>query len=185
MDEKQLLLKTENISKPLDVEINGDEKWLESISSHFPPPPGEANPKLTGLLTIKPAEFGEFLVEGGLTYSPYVKCSRCDFPIQWPIEKKVLARFKGPSTFSTAPETDLSSHDMDDYPIEEGQINLEQVTIDSIMTEIPERTVRHADGSSKCLLCDKELEENLVSRSKPVESDNPFAVLKNLNLPDS
>ncbi|SMF47128.1 YceD family protein [Pseudobacteriovorax antillogorgiicola] len=164
------------------IEIQGDEEWLQPLYKSFVGKPGSQ--LLTGTIEIKSEGYGYASIEGELNYTPLVPCSRCADPISWPLSRKLEARFKPSDEMATASEVDLIAEDFDYYYVEDNQVDIQQVIIDAIMTSLPSQLVQRSDDGKSCRVCGKDISADEVYRSKSKEDESPFAILKNLNLPN-
>ena len=167
------------------VDIVGSEDWLAELYQSFPAPPkGRDKPLITGALEVKSDGYGYASLKGHLTFSPYVTCSRCADPIQWNLDRDLVARFKPKDDIAEAREVDLVPEDLDFYYIEDGTLDLLQVLIDSIVGWLPSQLVKRSKDGKSCVVCNEDISDTSVYRSKTKEEESPFAALKNLKLPN-
>ncbi len=177
-----------------NIQIDGTEAWLNEIYASFL---GNAAYGLKGQLTIKPEAYGLYTVEGKIEYVPLVSCSRCQKEIPWPINKDISVRFidrvAAESSFEIEGmddddevERDLVPEDLDTYYLDEkGELDVEMVINDIVQTALPTRLiVLNKDGKS-CLICLDNVETPLVYKDEKDIDISPFAMLKNLKLPDA
>ena len=173
----------EELQNPITVTISGDEDWLNDLYTNFLKSKG-SSPKLTGEITIKLDGYGYASVSGNLSYMPYVPCSRCADPISWPINKSFEARFKPKDEVAEASEVDLVADDFEYYYVENDTLDIQQVIVDTILTTLPSQLILKTEDNKSCRACGKDITDSEVYRSKAKEDESPFAVLKNLKLPN-
>lgn len=180
-----------DMREALKVSIQGDEAWLAEIYASFL---GNEGRGIQGEVVICPEPYGVYSVKGQISYVPKVSCSRCELAIPWPIERAIDVRFidRDGSGFEIegddeeSDEGDLTPEDLDTYYLgNEGEIDLEMIVNDLVQTAIPTRTIAlSADGKS-CAICLEDVAKPLVFEDGNKEDQSPFAVLKNLKLPDA
>ncbi len=183
-------LKASEIREPVEVEIRGDESWLSLIYESFQLKKGPVDRRLTGNLKITPEEYGVYTLTGRLSYTPKVSCGRCEDQIDWAIEREINARFLTPVKAEDLGieededfETDLEPEDLDSYYLDNGWIDVEQVINDLVQTALPQRLVKTTADGKACAVCLVDLQDRLVYQDETAKEANPFAVLKNLKLP--
>ncbi|HYX32083.1 MAG TPA: DUF177 domain-containing protein [Oligoflexus sp.] len=184
-------LKAEELRSPLTVTISGDEPWLGLIYQSFDmkgPAPSER--RITGSLKVTPTNYGLYDIEGDVQFTPSVSCSRCEDQIAWPIQRKIKVRYLEQTPLDEEEikeeiERDLEPSDMDAYYIDpQGMIDLEVVVNDFIQTALPTRLVKTSADGKSCLICHKDVSEKTVFKDAVKPEHSPFAVLKNLKLPE-
>lgn len=173
-------VKVEDINDSYSLTLKGDEEWLGIVYEFFAPPVGAQKPLLSGQLRIQKEIEGVYKVTGSLAYSPFVNCSRCEDPIAWPLQVSVDTRFLD-QEYTHKPNVNLKESDLEVYQIVEDALDIGQVVIDAVQTELPLRLVREDEKTGRCLLCDKNVSDSVayVDEQQP-ESDNPFQKLKGL-----
>ncbi len=176
-------LKTDDLREVLTIDIRGDESWLRDIYSSFGQKEGQDQAKITGRLTVTPADYGVFYVRGQITYAPFVHCGRCEDLIPWQIDRRLDARFLTPYDDGEDEEKDLTPEDLDDYYIENKEINIEPLVNDLIQTALPSRLIQTTADGKACAICLEDVQTPLVFEQQTSEEASPFAVLKNLKLP--
>ena len=169
-------IKTSSLVKPQTVSIQGDEPWLESIYTSFVE--GATPARLTGQLTLTPDTAGFGRVKGEISYTPLVDCSRCAEAIPWPINEKIDVLFRPAKSRDNAElqahsqkEYLLAREDLDDYVMDNGQLDLEELINDTVQMTIPLQTVPVVEGelgSSNCGICGIDLEQDQVYGEAPV-----------------
>lgn len=166
------------------IVITGEEPWLEGIYSEFPPPKGQMKPLVTGNVEIfcEEIEGAGYRVKGEIAYEPFVECSRCgDIKLQWPVSASFDVVFLAPDLKAMAhKEINLSEEELNDYFIDNGQIDLELLINDYIQMGIPQRTLKESEDGESCLTCGVNLDEDRVYGEEKSEDDSPFAALKGL-----
>ncbi len=186
-------LKVTELRDSLRVEIRGDEPWLGFIYESFGQREVGKGPLVTGHFTVAPGDYGVFTVKGLVRYTPKVPCGRCQDGIDWLIERDIDVRFLSPfvpeefkeEDEEGEEERDLEPEDLDSYYIEKGVLDIEQVLNDLIQTSLPQRLVKATPDGKSCLVCLADLQERMVYEDKQAKDTNPFAVLKNLKLPEN
>jgi uncharacterized metal-binding protein YceD (DUF177 family) len=183
-------LKAEDLRSPKTIPITGDEPWLGLIYESFDikgaVPPER---RITGSLTIIPSNYGLYQIEGAVQFTPTVACSRCEDRIPWEISRKIKVRYLEQAPLEEDAEEEiereLEPSDMDAYYIDaQGMIDLEIVINDFIQTALPTRLVKTASDGKSCLICHKDVSEKAVFKDEIKPEQSPFAVLKNLKLPE-
>ena len=173
----------EELQKPKTIELNGNEEWLAELYKSFIRCKKE-EPKLTGTLKISLEGYGYAKVEGDLSYLPKVPCSRCADPITWPINKSFVAKFKPKDEMADASDVELIADDLEYYYIENNSLDIQQVIIDTVVTTLPSQLVIKSEDGKSCQICGIDLNNDEVYRTRSKEEDSPFAVLKNMKLPN-
>lgn len=180
-------IKVADLKEPLVVKVSGKEDWLGTIYGYFPAPEGKNSPLIQGELTVKAKGYGIVEVYGNLAYAPFIECSRCAEPLQWPIHREVDLMYRELPVNETPRERELTLKEMDDFYIRDGLIDLELVINEEIQLEVPSTTVPKDSKSRGCSFCSEQAEKGGVafgSNPEPKERENPFAILKNLKLPN-
>lgn len=177
-------INVKELEKDLEIDIKGDEPWLEKIYDTFKLSENiewaEDKEKNSGVITgaVKVSvTYATVIVRGHVSYVAPVSCSICTRAINWPIHENIeVGVLKSTPEFEE--ETELSAGELDDYYLEDDTFfDLELAINDAIQTAVPMQTVkRSADGN--CAVCKKNLEQDLTADSNSVSSDNPFSVLK-------
>lgn len=172
-------LPTRTITKPITLELTGEEEWLESLYSQFGCPKGQTKPILTGVVQVSLRGDDQFQVALDLTYTPFVPCSRCSELIPWGIRVEETFKVKEtPESFHEGGGHVLQSDELDEYFLAEGAIDLGQMILDAVHTAIPQQTVPLRDESDHCRVCLEPAAPFEISLSDL--SENPFKVLEGL-----
>ena len=162
----------------INIDLFGNEPELELIYQHFPPPASAEKPLLTGKIQIACLTESHITVCGEVSYEPFVTCSRCSFPIRWPIKETLSYTLLEPSIDekdSPAQENDGSSF------FHNGEWHLDEMINDIIVLAVPFQTIRrNPRDESQCLECAKNISGSHVYSSdpEPQTTDNPFHVLE-------
>ena len=180
-------LKTDDLREVLTIDIRGDEAWLKDIYASFGQKEGDSSAKISGRLTVTPSDYGVFYVRGQILFTPFVHCGRCEDMIPWEIDRRLDARFLTPYDAGDEEEAekDLTPEDLDDYYIEGKEINIEPLVNDLIQTALPSRLIRTTADGKACAICLEDVQVPLVFEQQSAEDASPFAVLKNLKLPEN
>lgn len=178
-------IKVADLKEPLVVKVSGNEDWLKTIYSYFPAPKETNAPLIQSELTITAKGYGIVEVQGNITYSPFIECSRCAEPLQWSIHRDVELMYRELPENESPRERELTLKDMDDFYVRDGLIDLELIINEEIQLEIPGTTVPKDSEGRGCTVCTEQAEKGGTTYSTPehTERENPFAVLKNLKLP--
>lgn len=177
--------KVEELRHSVAIEIKGDEPWLSKIYGSFGQKTPGDGPRLTGHLTLTPDNYGAYYLKGDVVYSPFVACGRCEDLIPWEIRRTFAVRFLTPYEDEDGTvEKDLTPEDLDDYYIENKEIDLEPVLNDMIQTSLPTRLIKTTADGKACSICLEDVQTPLVYEQQKAEDASPFAVLKNLKLPE-
>jgi len=178
-------LKAEDLRSPKTITITGDEPWLGLIYESFNLTKPQEDRRITGSLTVTPSAYGLYQIDGEVSFTPMVSCSRCEDFIPWEITRKIKVRYldQGPIEEDEV-ERDLEPSDMDAYYLEDGYLNLEVVVNDFIQTALPSRTVKTSADGKSCLICHKDVSDRVAFQDEVKPEPSPFAVLKNLKLPE-
>jgi uncharacterized metal-binding protein YceD (DUF177 family) len=183
-------LKAEDLRSPQTITISGDEPWLHLIYESFDIKGAvPATRRITGSLTVTPSTYGLYDIEGEVQFTPTVACSRCEDMIPWEISRKIKVRYLEQAPVDELEDEDvereLEPSDMDAYYVDaQGMIDLEVVINDFIQTALPTRLVKTAPDGKSCLICHKDVSSKAVFQDKLKPEQSPFAVLKNLKLPN-
>jgi len=183
-----------DMREPKIIDIQGTEPWLSEIYASFL---GNEGYGLKGEIKITPEDYGLFTVEGKIDYVPLVGCSRCQKEIPWPIHKEVSVRFidrdAAESGFEIEGveegeeiERDLVPEDLDTYYLDDkGELDVEMVINDIVQTALPTRLILLNPDGKSCRICLDNVDIPLVYKDEKDVDISPFAVLKNLKLPDA
>lgn len=177
-------IKVADLTKPVTVKILGDEDWLAQVYSYFPSPFADRRPLITGQLTIEPSPYGVVSVSGVIDYAPYILCSRCAQPLEWPIHKDIQVSYGQSKANELQKDMELSEADMDEFWLEDGILDIEALINEEILLEIPTQTVKRKGDKRGCTACGGDLGDDLVfgTPNDAMPATNPFAVLKDLKL---
>lgn len=170
-----------DIDPQVNVTINGDEPWLESIYRSFESNPNTpAAPRLSGTMTVKKTGYGTYATTGDVKFSPLVACGRCDQLLSWPLDLHFTIDCREEKKSSeTARERDLKESEMEIFYFSGGHIDLELILNEMIQIALPSQTVQK-DDRDQCMVCHKDLRDDLAYGSREAAKENPFAVLKKL-----
>lgn len=180
-------IKVADLKEPLVVKISGSEEWLSTIYGYFPAPEDTKSPLITGELTVREKGYGIVEITGNISYAPFILCSRCAEPLQWPIERDIDLMYRDLPENESPRERELTLKEMDEFYIQNGFLDLELIVNEEIQLEVPSTTVPKDNKGRGCSPCaDLGDKGKTVYTSNPEETDreNPFAVLKNLRLPN-
>lgn len=178
-------IKVSDLKRPLTVTVTGEEEWLAQIYQTFPVPQGRETPRLKADVTFTPETASIVDVQANIEYTPYVSCSRCLDPLAWKIERRFDATYRVAPTAKEQDEIELSTNDLDEYWIENGMIDIEVLINEEVQLAIPSQTILRDEDGNGCPKCRGELGDKPLYQAKSAVGDkpeNPFAVLKNLNL---
>lgn len=178
--------KIDQLREPVRVEIKGDEPWLDFIYKSFRQKKGADASVLTGYFTVTPDQYGAFHVQGEVSYTPLVSCGRCEMLIPWEIKRRIDVRYLVPyrDEEGESGETDLAPEDLDDYYIENDELDVEVSINDLIQTALPSRLIKLTSDGKACAVCLENVETAVVYEQKTAAETSPFAVLKGLKLPE-
>lgn len=180
-------IKVSTLTAPLTVTVTGTEDWLNGIYENFPAPKGAQPSFVKAQINLRPDEYGRVEVQGQFEYQPFLSCSRCADMIPWAISQSFTVSFRPePSAETLEKEVDLQAEDLDIYYFEDAAINLEELLNDLIQTSIPSQVIPKSADGKNCAVCLETLSDGLIYESETTDDDktNPFAVLKNLKLPE-
>jgi len=164
------------------VTISGNEQWLRGVYTAFPTPKGRAEPKLTGTLKVSAYRNESLTVDGSLNYEPYIDCSRCAEPIQWPLNPSINVEYRHRSPSDLPREHNLSKEELDHYHFDaDRHLDVEALVNEFIHLSIPMKIIRRTTDGSSCLVCAADLTEDVVfqDQREPTKA-NPFEVLQQL-----
>lgn len=179
-------IKVSTLSAPLKVTVTGTEDWLTGIYENFPVPPGAQPTLVKAQIDLKPDGYGRVEVQGHLEFQPFLSCSRCADMVPWQVNQNFTVSFRPePNVETLEKEVDLQSEDLDIYYFENEAIDLEALLNDLIQTSIPSQVIPKSNDGKNCVVCLETLSDGLIYESETPDDDknNPFAVLKNLKLP--
>lgn len=186
---------------PYQIELRGDEPWLQNIYGSF----AQTNGLLTAQLSFRKDLAGFVYVSGNVAFTPYVDCSRCSESIPWPVAESVEVTYRPEGLDATpAKEVNLKKRELEQYAIANGMIDLEELVNDIVQMAIPLHTVRITDDGKSCVACGIDVTSEKVwggnpssrtSKPQPSGKNNsadstnddskttsPFAVLAGLKL---
>ncbi len=179
-------IKVSDIVDPLTIDVEGDEAWLGKIYESFGVDKGQKSATVSGSLMIFPEQAGVVLVRGKVEFTPPVDCSRCGKIIPWPISESIEVAYTTKSEKNeSGPHAivDLRPQDLDEYLVENDEIDIEVLINEFIQVAVPTRKVL-TDEDDRCKICGEDLAGDSVygqeNESEP--TDNPFAKLKGLKL---
>lgn len=169
----------ENIADKVKITLTGEEEFLSSLYEAYP----GSQKNLKSLIELEKFSGGEILIKGNVSYKPLVSCDLCCEEFEYSVNADIdaVARKEVIEDKKSLKETELSLRDLDSYPILGGKIDLLQVLIDAVELSIPIK-ISLDDKNGSCQKCQKFKGSPMSYTSKPDEKNNPFAVLKNLNL---
>lgn len=177
-------INVKELNPNFDLEITGQEPWLERIYGDFPVDPETPRPTISGHLVIELEEAGTVVVRGRLAYAPVVPCSRCAFGVSCPLDLRISTRFLPAAYNETPREKNLSMAELDAYYIEDDMVDLEQLLNDEIQTAIPSQLTPSSESDPSCPACKNDLSGGKVygpEDSKTADT-SPFAKLRDLKL---
>ncbi len=160
--------------------FSGDESWLKEIYAEFPYVKEE---KITAEVLLTDKTESGIEVEGNINFNPPLECGRCQDPIPWPIniDFKVLYRPESATPhYEPNQEVDLTKADLDQYYIENNEIDLGQLVAELVFLEVPTSCVKADETNSACYFCKKDLNKPTWHQSKSDEPSGPFAELSKL-----
>jgi uncharacterized metal-binding protein YceD (DUF177 family) len=165
----------------LTISLTGEEDWLAPLYAAYPL--GGSGARLGAELKLALEEAGSVLVRGRVTYTPSLNCARCDKEIPFPLDLKVDARYLPEATTSQEKEINLSEADLDAYYLDNDEVDLLGLLIDTVNLAIPSRlVVTKEDDEDTCGICGLDLSSDQLYGSKPEPEASPFSVLKDLKL---
>lgn len=168
-----------DISDKVQIQVIGNEPWLANIYGQFPPLHGHEAPLVRASLNIEKTPGEEVLVTGEVKFEPFVACSRCSDPIIWPIDRSFSVTFRsGASASEWKRDRALSAEELDEYYLEDGLIDIEELLNEQIHLALPMKTIL-VNAKGACSFCGEDLSEDSVYRDSQ-SSFNPFAALKGL-----
>ena len=173
-----MIINTLKLKETESVIVKGDESWLECIYSEFKH--GYDKP-VQADLEIKEKYQGSYSVNGQVSFSPLLVCGRSHDPKPWPMTIKVDVLYRPESSspkFAPNQEVVLTKADLDQYYVENNQINLLGLISELIFLEAPTSCV--ANEANICQFCGEELSSGKVYSSGDHEPSGPFASLKDL-----
>lgn len=170
------------IEQTQKLQILGHEPWLADIYAEFPTPEGRGERLLTGSITIDPPRHGFVEVSGELSYSPFVACSRCNEPIEWPISPKFQISYRqSPTQSMERREVDLEADELDHYFLKAGDmLDIDELVNDQVNLAIPTRTIKVSERGSDCGVCLQPLGTDAVYTEGETASQSPFSILSTL-----
>ncbi len=183
---------TKDLRETQILDLKGDEPWLGDIYASFE----GMEEALHGKLSVNPAAYGVYAVDGHISYTPKVECARCQEAVPFAIERDISVRFidrdAAEASFEIEGEEadedyerELVSEDLDTYYVDAGgELDIEMVINDFVQTALPTRVTCEVVGRS-CGLSLQNSESGLVHKDKSDFETSPFAALKNLKLPDA
>ena len=167
-----MIIQLSKITKEMAYELNGSEDWMEEIYQGIPTSDPKASP-LQVSIRIKPLPEKKFHLDAKLEFSPFLDCSRCGIPIEWPIKKTFSLVFEPtPSTFEK--EIDLKTEDLDKYYYKNNEIDVEPILNDLVQTSLPTKVIKKSSNQKNCQVCKKDIDKPLVFESNE-EKSNPFS----------
>ena len=181
-------IKVAELREALDIDIKGNEPWLQTIYDSFSERVDgsirDYAALLTGHLRVIPIPGDVVQVQGSILYTPQIACGRCGDDIKWPVDAKIDVWYEDETTLADkGPEINLQKGDLERYFIRDGIIDLENLVNETIQMQISTTCVRETDDGSKCLVCDADLSKPIVYREDSQEEKiSPFAELGTKNL---
>jgi uncharacterized metal-binding protein YceD (DUF177 family) len=177
---------TRELHPELELDVKGDEPWLARIYGDFPVPSGAEIPKITGQVQLRLEEAGTVVARGELSYAPFVHCSRCELPIPWPLALSLNVRYS-PAFASETRDKTLSRAELDEYFLQDDQLDLEELINDTVQTSLPSRLSPLNEEGTACSICHQSVSGELVY-GRPEETakgkESPFArLLQDVQVP--
>ena len=173
-----------SFASALDLQLVGDEPWLEKIYKDF----CTGSSRIQGSLTIQRDASGGAMISGHIQFIPMVDCGRCAKSVAMPLAVNIKARFHPESenperADNWKRERNLSRDDLDAYYIDSGMIDVEEVVNDAIHTATPDSYVPTSDDGNRCLVCRCDLSSpHVFGKEHENEKPSPFASLKRLTI---
>ena len=145
-------------SASLTLVLLGNEEWLKGIYARF----RSSSSVLSGRIKVVPRAAGTVAIEGELSYTPQVVCSRCGDEIAWPLQInfKVCYSRRGRNEFPRS--LTLRRNDLDAYYYDDGCIDLAELVNEQVQLALPDNTVPVAKDGCSCGYCQADLRDPLV-----------------------
>lgn len=177
-------IKSSQITSKTDVQLTGQETWLESIYEDFARQESVDGAKqISGQLSLTKGEDGSVCVTGHLDYTPAVSCARCDKGIPWPLSVDVNATVL-PNDHTPLPrDHNLSEEELDSYVMEGDEVDLEMLVNDAIQTALPSQFLAASEDGKSCKICHIDISSTKVFSAGDTENASPFAALRGMKLP--
>ena len=163
------------VLKPESFPISGKEPWLDATYKLLSLKNHPIKPELSATITISPLIEGRYAVQGDMAFKAPLWCNLCQAKLEYQGSKKLDITFQPPKKDPPSNEGDLALENLDEYFIEDGQIDLEQLLSEQVQLDIPDQI--------HCEKCGSPENDRLVYEGEPDEDSSPFAALKGLNLP--
>jgi uncharacterized metal-binding protein YceD (DUF177 family) len=168
-----------NLNPKFNMDITGTEDWLVNLYKDFA---GCEKPKilLTGNFELELEMAGTVKASGVIKFNAHIDCGRCTKKIDWPQDLSFNTRFYESLTPEELPnDHELTQGELDNYYIEDGQIDILTLIVDTINADIPNHPVLLSEDGDHCSVClDKVGSENYEDPGG--DEMSPFAALKNL-----
>jgi uncharacterized metal-binding protein YceD (DUF177 family) len=167
-----------DINPDYQLEIKGDEPWLQPFYESFAPSPVDEPCILTGHLKFEMELADTVKVGGSLSVNPLVPCGRCDKTLRWQVEAKVQTRFYEAAD-KLPNDQELTAGELDAYYIEGSTVDAFAVIVDAVNERIPNYPVLLTEDEEHCRVCLDPIGSQ--NYEDPAAADaSPFAQLKNL-----
>lgn len=177
-------IKSSQITSKTDVQLSGQETWLESIYGDFASPESVDGAKqITGQLFLTKADNGSVDVTGHLDYTPVVSCARCDKSIPWPLSINVNATVLPDEHTPLPRDHNLSEEELDSYVMVGDEVDLEMLVNDAIQTALPSQFLAASEDGKSCKICHIDISSAKVFSAGDTENTSPFAALRGIKLP--
>ncbi len=172
-------IKTRKLFNSLVVNVSGSEDWLSAIYQLFPSPTEANQPKIAATLQISPIdETRYYAVKGTIQYAPFVACSRCNEPINWPINVSFSVRYQPDDDGEAGVDKILTREELDYYFLDaQGDIDLEALLNEQIQLAVPSKTILVAEDGHHCRICLSPLMRADLPISSTGNQNSPFAKL--------
>ena len=175
-----MILDFAKITENLDIEITGNENWLEKIYHSFDCKAASSKATISGIVHIDVENPTYIRLHGRVSFTPKLACSRCSDLI--PIElNETIDIFLLKEKPRFLEEQDLTKDELEEYYLgEDKKFDLEIAVNDVLQIARPANPVLK-DSNDNCIPCGADLSETLVTNSTTQES-SPFAILTELKL---
>ncbi len=110
---------------------------------------------LTGAIELFCDSAGFVYGMGSFSFTPKLACFLCQDPKPFPINSTFKVTWRPAYSDNPPKELALTSDQLDEYFIENGQIDLAQVLLDTINDSIPDVTKFFEEGDLNCRICGK------------------------------
>lgn len=174
-------IRVTDISSKLDVEIQGNEPWLDRVVKDLQEVNDAPQTSITGKILLQRDTAGFIYCTGHVKHTPTLACSRCGSPVAWPLEAEIRATWRPPFESHVPGEIALTTEDLDTYFIEKGCIDIEMMVNDALQCALPSQVQATTENPHECLADSTYPNDTKVygEQDEP-KRPSPFDVLKNL-----